>query len=372
MSANFAATTGGSGKKNKQEVVKHLPVHDDDDEEEENDEEEDEDEPELSKAIIRRVIALKKSQEEMESLEKEYKRERIELEKKYLAQRAPFFELRSRIVSGEFDPPIIEEEGSAPEEASTEDDEKGIPGFWLQCLASKSSVGYLIASEDEPALEALSDIKCEYDDEFTSFTLFFYFQENEYFTNKVLTKKYGVSPDLLDDKSPALTLNEGTEIDWKPSKNLCVTEITKKQKAKGGKNKGQTRTVKTSIPKKSFFHYFSSPKPEDEEEEEPEGEDEEGKVTLTMEEDYDIGHTIRTCIIPEAILWFTGDAVDDDDYEDGDEEDEEDEEEEEEEEDEEPVSAPAKGGKGGKKNKGGFAAPGAAAGGAEQPECKQN
>ena len=70
-------------------------------------------------------------------------------------------------------------------EASTEEDEKGIPSFWLQCLASKSSVGYLITPEDEPALEALSDIKCEYDDEFTSFTLYFYFQENEYFTNKV-------------------------------------------------------------------------------------------------------------------------------------------------------------------------------------------
>jgi len=67
----------------------------------------------------------------------------------------------------------------------------------------------------------------------------------------------------------------------------------------------KTRTVKTTIPKRSFFQYFSSPKPEDEEEEEEaEGaEDGEGKVTLSMEEDYDIGHTIRTCIIPEAILW---------------------------------------------------------------------
>ena len=96
--------------------MKKFPVQDDDEEvEEENDEEEDDqDEPELSKSVIRRVIALKKSQEEMELLEKEYKRERIELEKKYLVQRTPFFELRSRIVSGEFDPPITEEEGSAP------------------------------------------------------------------------------------------------------------------------------------------------------------------------------------------------------------------------------------------------------------------
>jgi len=380
MTSNFPAS-GGSGKKNKgklQQVAK-VTLQDDHDDEEDNGEEEEEDDddqdgPELSKAVIRRVIALRKSHDEMEALDKEYKRERIELEKKYLARRTPFFELRSRIVTGEFDPPITEEEGSAPEEASTEADEKGIHGFWLQCLSAKSSVGYLITPEDEPALEALSDIKCEYDEEFTSFTLYFYFQENEFFTNTVLTKKYGVSPDLLDDKSPALTLNEGTEINWKPSKNLCVTEIMKKQKAKGGKNKGQTRTVKTTVPKRSFFQYFSTPKPEDEEDEAEGEEDEEGRVTLTMEEDYDVGHTIRTSIIPEAILWFTGDAVDDDDYEDGDEDDEDEEDDDEEEEEEEPVAAPARGGKGGKKNKGGFAeqAGGAAGAGGEQPECKQN
>ena len=66
-----------------------------------------------------------------------------------------------------------------------ETDEKGVPGFWLQSLAQNSSIGYLITEEDEPALEALTDIKCEYDDEFKSFTLFFYFKENEYFSNSV-------------------------------------------------------------------------------------------------------------------------------------------------------------------------------------------
>lgn len=34
--------------------------------------------------------------------------------------------------------------------------------------------------------------------------------------------------------------------------------------------------------------------------------------------DYDIGHSIRTCIIPEAVLWYTGEAMEDDgDDEDG-------------------------------------------------------
>lgn len=39
-----------------------------------------------------------------------------------------------------------------------------------------------------------------------------------------------------------------------------------------------------------------------------------------MEEDYDIGHSIRTSLIPEAVLWYTGEAMEDeeDDDEDGD------------------------------------------------------
>lgn len=38
-----------------------------------------------------------------------------------------------------------------------------------------------------------------------------------------------------------------------------------------------------------------------------------------MEEDYDIGHSIRTSLIPEAVLWYTGEAMEDD----GDDEDDE-------------------------------------------------
>jgi hypothetical protein len=45
------------------------------------------------------------------------------------------------------------------------------------------------------------------------------------------------------------------------------------------------------------------------------------QVKLSMEEDYDIGHSIRTSLIPEAVLWYTGEAMED---EEDDEEDDED------------------------------------------------
>ena len=85
------------------------------------------------------------------------------------------------------------------------------------------------------------------------------------YISQTLSKKYEVSPDLLDDKAPALSECSGTDIEWKTGKDLTVTETVKKQKAKSGKNKGQVKTVVTSAPKPSFFHYFAMPMTEEEE-----------------------------------------------------------------------------------------------------------
>ncbi len=69
------------------------------------------------------------------------------------------------------------------------------------------------------------------------------------------------------------------------------------------------------VPKPSFFHFFSEPKSEEDEEEEDEGkEEEEERITLSEEEDYEVAHAIRTCLIPDAVLWYTGEARDDEDY----------------------------------------------------------
>ena len=326
---------------NKLKDQKKREEDEEEEDEDEGDEEEDGEEEnplaDLPKKVVKRVVAIRKLHNEVQNLDAEYKKERIALEQKYLALKQPILENRNKIVSGEIEAPADEtSESSEPEPASeSEEPVNGIPGFWLQCLGAHHITGDLICEDDVPALEALTGISCEYDVNFTSFTLTFSFAENEFFTNKTLTKKYGVSPDLLDEKAPALTSNEGSEIDWKPSKNLTVTEIKKKQKAKSGKNKGQVRTIVKTVPKASFFHYFSTPTEEDEEEEqedEKEGDEaDEGRIKLTMEEDYDVGHTIRTAIIPEAVLWYTGENVDDeygdDDYDYDDEDDEEDEDE---------------------------------------------
>jgi nucleosome assembly protein 1-like 1 len=267
--------------------------------------------------VLTRVKGLRKQHEAYEVIEEEYKKERLQLEKTFLQRKEALWKQRESVLKSESE---INEEGVITKSEGKKEggsENAGIPSFWLTCLSSHPMIGELVTQEDVPALESLMNITCDYDEGFTEFTLTFHFTSNEFFTNTLLTKKYSVSPDLLDDKSPALMKIEGTTIEWKaPDKNLCVKEISKKQKAKSGRNKGQVRTVTRSVPKPSFFHYFDERAEGDEEEDEAEeqnqDEDQEGRIKLNLDEDYDIGHTIRTSIIPEAILWFTGEAEMDD------------------------------------------------------------
>jgi nucleosome assembly protein 1-like 1 len=246
-------------------------------------------------------------------------------------------------------------------------------------------VSSLLGEQDGPALQALTDIKLEYADDYSSFKLLFHFAPNDYFTNEILSKSYTVSPDLLEETAPALTSVEGTEIQWKDKKNLCEVETKKKQKSKKG---GQTRYVTQKVPKQSFFHYFADPHMGDDEEEDEEDEEGAGgagpehEFQLSVDEDYEIGHAIRSEIFPSAILWFTGEADGgmglDDDEDDEDDEEEDDEEEDEDDEDpaEESEEVDATKGKSrkGKGSGGPSATQGAGGAGAagEQPECKQS
>merc|ERR1719445_1918188 len=76
--------------------------------------------------------------------------------------------------------------------------------------------------------------------------------------------------------------------------------------------------------------------------ENPEELDEETQELLTS--DFEIGHYIRERILPRAVLFFTGEALEDDDYDDEEEEEDEDDDDEdgEEEEEEDPDFDPEK------------------------------
>ena len=91
----------------------------------------------------------------------------------------------------------------------------------------------------------------------------------------------------------------------------------------------QTRVVKKTVPTDSFFNFFDPPKA-------PEADDDDAAsdVEERLELDYQLGEDIKEKLIPRAIDWFTGEALQfeevDDDLAEGDFEDEDDEDDDEE------------------------------------------
>merc|ERR1712173_447787 len=87
--------------------------------------------------------------------------------------------------------------------------------------------------------------------------------------------------------------------------NLTVKQVKKKQKHK---SKGRVRTITKQVKADSFFNFFDPPVVPDD----PNAEvDEDTQALLTV--DFEIGHYIRERIVPRAVLFFTGEALDDDD-----------------------------------------------------------
>ncbi|KKA25971.1 hypothetical protein TD95_002156 [Thielaviopsis punctulata] len=294
----------------------------------------------LPASVRRRVAGLKGIQQEHSKLEAQFQEEVLELEKKYFAKFSPLYEKRAKIVNGAGEP--TEEEVKAGEDEDEEEtaedkdekkpdatgeDVKGIPEFWLSAMKNHISLAEMITERDEAALKHLVDVRMEYLEK-PGFRLIFEFDENEFFTNKVITKTYyyqaesGYGGDFIYDHA------EGDKIDWKADKDLTVRVESKKQR---NKNTKQTRIVKKTVPTDSFFNFFTPPVPPTGEEEDDDELDDE--IEARLELDYQLGEDVKEKLIPRAIDWFTGEALayeemDDDDlegeFEDEDDEDEDD------------------------------------------------
>ncbi|NP_001312631.1 nucleosome assembly protein 1-1 [Nicotiana tabacum] len=279
----------------------------------------------LSPNVRKRVEVLKEIQSQHDELEAKFYEERAVLEAKYQKLYQPLYTKRFDIVNG-----VVEVNTSETEAAAMDQDEdedavgKGVPDFWLIAMKNNDVLSEEITERDEGALKFLKDIKWAKIDNPKGFKLEFFFDTNPYFTNTVLTKTYH----MIDEDEPILEKALGTEIEWYPGK--CLTQkILKKKPKKGSKNaKPITKTEQCE----SFFNFFSPPQvPEDEEDID---EDAAEELQSLMEQDYDIGSTIRDKIISHAVSWFTGEAAEDDfaDLEDDDDDDEEDDDDEDEEE----------------------------------------
>merc|ERR1719310_625065 len=171
----------------------------------------------------------------------------------------------------------------------------------------------MIEENDEPVLQYLQNISAEWFDaapgEASSklgFTLTFSFVENPYFEPLNLVKTYHMELQP-NEKDPALVSTEATEIEWKPGKDITKKVVTRKQKNKRTK---QVRKLTETVSVPSFFNFFTKHDIPSDAELEQMTEDQIEELEVVMEADYEAGVILRDRLIPKAVVWFTGEAID--------------------------------------------------------------
>jgi len=278
----------------------------------------DKDETELPKAIRKRVNAIKNIQLQTTKIEADFFKQVHKLEAEYALKYAPLYTRRQHIVCGEVEPADSEcvlfgeeateeeEEKKDNEKQENDNDEKGIPNFWLTIFKNTEILAEMLQVHDEPIMSSLRDIRVSFPEGNMAFVLEFEFAENEFFEEKVLTKTYHMKsePDELDPVAfdgPEIIGSAGCTITWHKGKNVTQKIVKKKQRMKG---KGQTRVIQKTIKEDSFFNFFSPPLMPEEEE----SVDDELEALLTT--DFEIGQYIRERIIPKAIWYFTNEVTD--------------------------------------------------------------
>lgn len=287
-----------------------------------------------------KVYALKNLQLKHLDLENKFFEDLQSLERKYMTMYQPLYDERRKIINGEREPTEEESKWNYEDENVYKGDEKteakGLPGFWLEIFKTSPQLGTLIAEHDEPILEHLRDIKIiSSDQKPLGYTLEFHFDENEYFTDKVLTKTYEILGEK-DEKRPFLISSNilykirGCDINWKEDKDVTVKMTKTKQK---GKTSGQTRTVNKEEKQDSFFNFFKTPnedgiKPsikkllnkDEKKEEKSLNEDNEEEMSDEIDDlfdiDFNIGQVLKEDIVPKAVLFYTGELNDDFDMDD--------------------------------------------------------
>ena len=126
-----------------------------------------------------------------------------------------------------------------------EGEPKEIEDYWEKVILN--SRYFTITDKDKIILKYLNNVrKVKFPEKINDFRIDFYFKENEFFSNEILSKKYIYGKDAL------LTKAEGTKINWKsPDKNTTVEKVKKKIK-KGKRFINEMKETKVD----SFFCFF--------------------------------------------------------------------------------------------------------------------
>jgi len=305
----------------------------------------------LPQPIKQRIHALKRLQLDSLKVEQTFHKDVLALEAKMAADQKTINDRRKKIVDGDYEPTGEETEWASDFYSDNDDEDvekvtkdmnkaaisqqnngdtkevvvneyedcKGIPRFWLTVFENVTMLNSAVQERDRPILEFLTDITCDMNiGNEPNFILSFHFLPNDHFTNAVLTKTYYLQIEIDKEEpfsfdGPEITRTVGCAINWKANKNVTTKIIKKVQKKKTGEKKTTMKSVKVD----SFFNFFDPPT------ESLQASEELDNDTLSLlEADFEIGQFIKENIVPRAVLYFTGEAIEETDDELGEEMDE--------------------------------------------------
>ncbi|KAM5317025.1 LOW QUALITY PROTEIN: protein SET-like [Glossophaga mutica] len=124
----------------------------------------------------------------------------LKVEQKYNKLRQPYFQKRSELIAK-------------------------IPNFGVTTFVNHPQLSALLGEEDEEALHYLTRVEVtEFEDIKSGYRIDFYFDENPYFENKVLSKEFHLS----ESGDPS---SKSTEIKWKSAKDLMKRSSQTQNKA---------------------------------------------------------------------------------------------------------------------------------------------
>lgn len=240
--------------------------------------------------------------EQMKALETKYFAKLQALEKKMFAMRKAFSIRNAH---------LLEERTAALLSPSHEEEWcTGTPaceGFWYRALCNNAHVGSFIRNWDREVLEHLCDVTYEDEDEAT-LILRFHFAENEYLENDVICLKVVHEKSLCNGERTASKVMCDA-ISWKEGMNVTRGRAVLKGKP------GKAPTPKRK-PRDSFFRRFLCPyaqgarlPPQIKILAGYSGDDiEDALVEQLLDEISEAAQQIKTCIVPYALRWYTGEA----------------------------------------------------------------
>jgi len=251
--------------------------------------------PLRAKAVALNNILLQKK-----ALDSELEKAIQELTIKYEKLGEPLVQKSNQIIMGESLPSDADLENlelymSAEEKSGLKMESEPIKNYWATALKNCDMIAQDITEKDAEILNFLTKVECKSLDN-GNYTLYFHFADNEFFTNKLLTKNFV----MKEAENP--TKSEGTEIEWNEGKNVTKKTVKKKQK---NKKNGQQRVVTKEVDDESFFNFFKSISVDNEDLDDLD--DEEADYNQErMDIDYDISQVLMDEVIPYSLEYYLG------------------------------------------------------------------